>query len=259
MIRSSYDSRDIHLRYTRGRGHRPEVLRQWMAAVARHAPPAEVRRALDLGCGTGRFLVPLAATYQDAQVVGMDVSAKMLSVAAGAASARSNVRLTRADAQRLPIESVSLDLVFVSMIFHHVPDRAAVCREIARVLRPHRDGAFVMRTCCLENFDSFLYSHFFPEARAIDLARLQPAGAVIGFISQHGLALTAHEAITQVVADSPAEYVERTRMRAASDLEAITDEQFAAGMRHLEDHCRTMDPATPITETVDLLVFRRSS
>src|SRR5579884_3048187 len=52
-----------------------------LAFVARHCP--RPCRLLDLGCGTGRLLTPFAA--RGYQVVGLDLSAAMLAVAAARA------------------------------------------------------------------------------------------------------------------------------------------------------------------------------
>jgi SAM-dependent methyltransferase len=65
-----------------------------VAFVERHCPPHG--RLLDLGCGTGRLLLALAA--RGCQVVGVDLSAPMLEVArARAASAGARVDLIRAN------------------------------------------------------------------------------------------------------------------------------------------------------------------
>ena len=79
-----------------------------------------VRAALDVGCGTGSFLNVLER-YAD-RVVGVDPLASS-----------QDRRVIRAEAEQLPLDNASIDLVVALDVFEHVDDRAAL-RECARVL-----------------------------------------------------------------------------------------------------------------------------
>ena len=48
----------------------------------------------------------------------------------------SNVDCCRADAERLPLRDGSVDVALVNGIFNLNPGRAAIFRELARVVRP---------------------------------------------------------------------------------------------------------------------------
>lgn len=91
-------------------------------------------RILDLGCGTGQLTERLAEHFSTAQVIGLDYSPGML----GEAVVRlgQHAPLTRADAQRLPLATGSVDVVTCSESFHWYPDQRLALSEIARVLRP---------------------------------------------------------------------------------------------------------------------------
>src|ERR671933_666685 len=104
-----YDATDIPAAYDRGRDHGPEVLRLWMDVVASHAGGRPVRAVLDLGCGTGRFTAALA--------VGVDPSEKMLGQARAKLRDR-RVSYERGSAEAIPLADASVDLIFMSMIFH---------------------------------------------------------------------------------------------------------------------------------------------
>jgi SAM-dependent methyltransferase len=88
---------------------------------------------VDLGCGTGRFSEMLAAEF-GARVIGLDPSEKMIDQARRKL-ATSPVVFGRASAHELPLPDGCVDLVFMSQIYHHLPDPAAVARECQRVLR----------------------------------------------------------------------------------------------------------------------------
>jgi ubiquinone/menaquinone biosynthesis C-methylase UbiE len=95
------------------------------------------QRVLDMGCGTGRFTVPMAAL--GAEVTGLDLSRAMLDVA-GAKLAERNLTasLHEGDMAHLPFEDGSFDVVTSMLALMHIPveDREAVFGEVARVLRP---------------------------------------------------------------------------------------------------------------------------
>ena len=99
-------------------------------------------RALELGCGTGFFLLNL----MQAGVIGSgsvtDLSPGMVQVALrNARSLGLDVDGRVADAERIPYDDASFDLVVGHAVLHHIPDVPAALREVLRVLRP--GGRFV--------------------------------------------------------------------------------------------------------------------
>jgi len=85
------------------------------------------RRAIDVGCGTGRWTERLSA-------IGVDASPAMLARAAVKPALRG--RLAVADATALPIASAAADLVLCALTLGHVGDPSAAMREFARILAP---------------------------------------------------------------------------------------------------------------------------
>ncbi|GAA3600958.1 hypothetical protein GCM10022419_101400 [Nonomuraea rosea] len=94
-------------------------------------------RVLDMGCGTGRFTVPLAATA--AAVTGLDISPEMLEQNGRKLAERVlHAELHQGDMTALPFEDGSFDVVTSMLALMHLPreDREAVFAEAARVLKP---------------------------------------------------------------------------------------------------------------------------
>ncbi len=95
-------------------------------------------RVLDLGCGAGLdSLIAAIRTGPSGIVVGVDFGSAMLERAHEAASAArlDNVVFCRADAERLPLKSDSMDVAIVNGIFNLNPARSEIFGELARVLR----------------------------------------------------------------------------------------------------------------------------
>jgi SAM-dependent methyltransferase len=105
-------------------------------ATARLRPGETV---VDLGCGGGMDVF-LAARKVGPQgrAIGIDMTAEMITLArANAARADvNNVEFHLATIDKLPLADSAVDCVISNCVISLVPDKAAVFREIARVLRP---------------------------------------------------------------------------------------------------------------------------
>jgi ubiquinone/menaquinone biosynthesis C-methylase UbiE len=94
-------------------------------------------RVLDMGCGTGRFTLPLA--QRALSVTALDLSPAMLGVAAGKAREQGlEITFREGDMTALPFEDGSFDVVTCMLALMHVPvaEQQSVFREVARVLAP---------------------------------------------------------------------------------------------------------------------------
>jgi arsenite methyltransferase len=94
---------------------------------------------LDLGSGAG-FDAFLAARAigPTGRVIGVDMTDEMLARARANAerSGITNVEFRKGHIEDLPVENDSVDVVLSNCVINLVPDKAAVYREVARVLRP---------------------------------------------------------------------------------------------------------------------------
>jgi len=116
-------------------GDLPDDPRPWAWDWRRELLGDEVRpgdRALDLGCGSGRFLTVLQAA--GAEPIGVDISARALERARRMAPG-ADTRLLEADGS-LPIDHGSIDLVWCSEVIEHVADVGLLLGEVRRVLAP---------------------------------------------------------------------------------------------------------------------------
>lgn len=152
---------------------------------------AEDSAILDVGCGTGSLAIEAARRAgPQAKVFGLDASEQMLNIATRKAQ-RMDARVTfmRGTAEALPFEDARFNVVFSTLMMHHLPRpaRLACAREARRVLK--QDGRFVV-----SDFETSTHA-----AKSLHLHRhggmrqkevrtmLLDAGFVIGLTSKLGV------------------------------------------------------------------------
>ncbi|WP_449349827.1 class I SAM-dependent methyltransferase [Streptomyces shaanxiensis] len=111
------------------------------------------QRVLDMGCGTGRFTVPMAELGAD--VTGLDLSRAMLDMARDKLSAQGlEADLREGDMAALPFPDESFDVVTSMLALMHIPlqDRPAVFAEVRRVLRPGGRMLLGVKNTLIEQF-----------------------------------------------------------------------------------------------------------
>ena len=112
-----------------------QVLSKVRKALGRE--PARFERSLEIGSGTGYFTLNLMRAGLIGQATCTDISPGMLAtLSANAQRLGLDVKTVPTDAEELPFEDASFDLVIGHAILHHIPDLAQAFREFARVLAP---------------------------------------------------------------------------------------------------------------------------
>jgi SAM-dependent methyltransferase len=94
-------------------------------------------RSLEIGAGTGYFTLNLMRAGKVAQATCSDISPGMLAtLQENAQRLGLEVQTVQVDAERLPFDDASFDLVFGHAVLHHIPDLGRAFDEFARVLAP---------------------------------------------------------------------------------------------------------------------------
>src|ERR1700674_4661389 len=97
-----------------------------------------------------------------ADVIGIDPSKRMLEQARSKPHDR-RILYELGRGESIPLPDNSVDLIFMSMIFHHLDNPALAAREGRRVLRDQ--GTAFLRAGTRERISSYPYVEFFPESR----------------------------------------------------------------------------------------------
>jgi ubiquinone/menaquinone biosynthesis C-methylase UbiE len=149
--RTAQDIRDVNTRYHDvaaesydakwgidfGEPGQRQVLGKLRKALGRRELDAGFGRSLEIGAGTGYFSLTLLQAGAIREAVCTDISPGMLAtLRANAERLGLEVETVVADAESLPFEDASFELVLGHAILHHVPDLERAFAELFRVLKP---------------------------------------------------------------------------------------------------------------------------
>ena len=246
-----YDKSDIAATYDEARALTPARQRRWRDLLAAHVDRSRVSLVVDLGCGTGRFSEILAAEF-GARIIGFDPSGNMIDQARQK-PATGMIEFERGSAHELPLADGCVDLVFMSQVYHHLPDPVAVARECRRILRA--GGYVCLRTATREN--DVVIPRFFPAVRAMLDADLPSADDINSNFVAAGFAADHHAIITEIVAPDWPGFVRKSALRADSFLARLSDSEFNRGMAALRARVGEINPNEAVTEEIDWFVFTK--
>jgi ubiquinone/menaquinone biosynthesis C-methylase UbiE len=211
----------------------------------------DAHRVLEIGVGTGLVAASLKGLGRN--VVGVDISAEMLS----RAHARVGSRIARADAHALPVPAASVDAAYLVWVLHLVGEPAEVLAECARVLRP--SGRVVVVTGRPRTQAEDMTEH---EAVLDGLrkTRRDSGEAVTQWGTAAGLELVTRREFEAQHWATPADFADVIENRTFSFVWDLDEETWANIVQPAIDSLRALpDPTRPrrVVHHRDLLVFEK--
>ncbi len=135
------DYREIHDKSMKLTGANSDYFSEYkIIELIKHEKKLSKINILDFGCGDGNSLFYLREYFPNAYLTGVDISEKCLIKAIN--KGISNSRFVSFNGHTLPFNNNEFDVIFASMVFHHIDfdlHEKIMC-EIKRVL--NKDGRF---------------------------------------------------------------------------------------------------------------------
>jgi SAM-dependent methyltransferase len=222
-----------------------------MAKLRDLLPHDSILSILDLGSGTGRFVTSLQAEFQ-CPIIAVDPSEAMLEQCRN--RGLNNVVWKYGSAENIPLDASSVDLAWMSQVFHHLESPLTALREVFRVLRPA--GCLAIRTGTQESDSEIEWISCFPEAKQIDDSRLPSQADIVNLALAQGFDIVTVETVYQYFASSYSEYYDKISQRGLSSLISISDEAFTTGLAQLNQWVGQQPTDEPVYEPVDLFIFQ---
>ena len=251
-MENAYTEIETANRYDSARSLPSQTRILWLDALKSSIPEQEIRKILDLGCGTGRFTAALGKAFE-CSVIGVEPSSAMLKVAMS--QNELNVEWKQGQAENIPLENHAVDLVFMSQVFHHLVQPQQALREINRVLTSA--GYLAIRNGTREYNKELAWLRFFPEALEIEDKQTPSQQELKESVYGRSFELISQRTIYQLFAASYDEYFEKVSQRGLSALIVISDKAFQSGLQRFQNWVRGQPRSQPVYEPVDLFVFQK--
>jgi ubiquinone/menaquinone biosynthesis C-methylase UbiE len=206
-------------------------MRGTAAALRTLADGMGAERILEVGCGTGHWLVTLRAV--SGQLYGLDLSAGMLEQA-GAQEAP--LALVRGCASNLPFPDSCFDLVYCINAIHHFQQQRAFVFEARRLLRPGGVLAVAGMDPRVHQGRWYVYDYF-EGTYETDLARFPSWGSVLDWMAEADFERVEWRWVERILDQKQGRAIfdhPFLKKDSCSQLALLTDEAYAAGLDRIE-------------------------
>ena len=180
---------------------------------------------VEIGCGTGNYIIALSNEIPDRNYCGFDLSEEMLKVARTRYSA---VEFIQGDAEvQFPFPSTHGELAFLVDVIHHIVNLELLFSEAARILK--LDGHLFIVTDSLDNIRSRSLTKYFPEILDIELDRYPSLPLLHQNAEQAGLELLGEDPIEGTI-NLDETFISKLEGKCSSAMRLIPDEEHQRGM-----------------------------
>jgi len=219
-----------HQGYAQGRALPADAIQHYMATFGAHLPARRPLVGVDLGSGTGRFTPALAEAF-GGPVYGVEPADGMRQ-AAEAGSVHPRVSYLAGRAEAIPLPDATADFVLMFLSWHHVADKPAGAREIARVLK--RGGRLILRSTFQERIPDHWWRSYFPSSWAVERAMFEAEAETRARFEAAGFRTVASVQMEIPFEGDIAGLVARLKLRAVSVFEHMTEEELDEGFARID-------------------------
>lgn len=224
--------------FDRGRGLSAAKQVLWLSLFEKYLGLGKSSRVLDVGCGTGRFSIPIANQFE-CLVVGIDPSMSMLTKAK--AKCPEGVEWLRGKGEAMPFSDSAFDVCLASQVVQHFHDMFQAFGEIYRVLQP--SGRVGIRISSHAQLETILDYRFFPSGLQLERKRLPDIQIVRNMLLTAGFGQLEECIVRQPLFESADDYLAKLRSRYASFLLLISEDEYQTGLEEAAKYLCKHEPA----------------
>lgn len=238
--------------YEQGRAF--EKAQPWAEEIQRHTPLKKTDWVLDLGCGTGLFASHFAELLPG-RIVGIDFSRAMLRQALRK-SRPANLHWAQGAVESVPVAGRSLKAVFLSQVWHHLPEPERAAREIFRCLAP--GGGLYVKTFSHDQIKArWDLREIFPELMPFMLGIYPDFPAIRTLLERIGFSPVVSKSYHEEGVMRPSHLLNLMRQKAWSMFSFLSPEGSAEGEARLNALIAAGDQPVPYPEVHFLVIARR--
>jgi ubiquinone/menaquinone biosynthesis C-methylase UbiE len=187
---------------------------------------------LDIGCGTGNYtdLLQKVTQARGWQIYGIDPSEGMIEKAR---NKNSHIIFQQGKAENLLWAHDFFDFIYMTDVIHHIPDIHRMFWEIQRVLKSKAKVCIVTQSH--RQIKARPIARFFPGTVRVDRERYPNIHEILDAAHEAGLLFLKQEVLFEGdLIELNQEYLELVQKKGYSMLHLITEEEYQAGLQHLE-------------------------
>lgn len=219
-----------HQGYAQGRALPAEAISRYMTIFGGYLPERRPLVGVDLGSGTGRFTPALAEAF-GGPIHGVE-PAEGMRRAAEVGSRHERVTYLAGRAEAIPLPAAAADFVLMFLSYHHVADKPAAAREIARVLRS--GGRLILRSTFRDRIPDHWWRGYFPRSWDVERAMFTSEAETVALFETAGFRTVASVQHEIAFEGDIAAAVERLKLRAVSTFEHLTEAELDEGFARID-------------------------
>jgi ubiquinone/menaquinone biosynthesis C-methylase UbiE len=212
------------------RSEKTDTTAALIRSILRYVPGSSGAKVIDIGCGTGRYALPLALACS-AQVLAADLSRAMVEQGRGKDSGGA-VSWFLSDACRMPFSGETFDVVLLFLVLHVVKDSSKALQEAYRILQP--GGHCLILAHSHSQLDRQTLFRFFPEARKLNKRRMLSLTALKKLLRETGFHHLRTEEFVEAVSYPRESFLEKVRSRPNTSLRTMSDADFLRRYQTME-------------------------
>lgn len=194
---------------------------------------------LDLGCGTGLISEKILKVFE-VGVIAIDISPQML---CRFAEKQTNAHLLCASAEKLPFVNDVVDGVICIYLLHLLKEP----RKVICAIRNMMTKGWILIVTAPHNF---IRKHplnlFFPSFKDIDLSRFPAEEQIINWLVEAGFNSVETQYCGVFRKWYSKEYLEKTKSKFISTLRLLSEEEFARGIKQMEEFINSQEYDIPL-------------